>query len=137
MFHYHVRTEQELIILISIDNIPTLYQNKCNKNNRINYLSTEFRYLYSGVYRCESNVNIFWITKNAFNLWDFLCLISPVEFCGLALVDTRRFSKITWSLDWQVAWKNRWDPFTLTHSPSMSNGHWRCEIFCKYNVITW
>ena len=35
----------ELIILISIDNVPTLYQNKYSENNRVNCLPTQFRYL--------------------------------------------------------------------------------------------
>ena len=42
--------------LISIDNVPTLYQ---NKYSRVNYLPTQFRYLESGEYRYEANTNIF------------------------------------------------------------------------------
>ena len=98
MFHYHIHVRTglfELIIMISIDNVPTLYQNKYNKSNRVNYLPTPFRYLESRVYRCEWNVNTFWITKNAFDFWVFLCLMSQAEFCGLALVDTWRSSQIT------------------------------------------
>ena len=50
----------ELIILISIDNVHTLYPNKYS----LNYLPTQFRYRYDvyryrDVYRYESNVNIF------------------------------------------------------------------------------
>ena len=96
MLHYHIHVRRglsELIILISIDNVPTLYQNKHSKNNSLNYLPAQFRYLQSGVYWCESNVNIFWITLKAFNLWVFLCLISPAEFCGFASMDTWHFSK--------------------------------------------
>ena len=74
-------------------------------------------------------------------IWVFLCLISPAEFCDLALVDTWCFSKSTWSLGQQVTWKSRWDPFTLTHNRIKFNGYWRCETgdapFCKYNGITW
>ena len=45
LYHIHVRTGlSELKILMFTDNVPTLYQNKCNKN-RINYLPTQFRYL--------------------------------------------------------------------------------------------
>ena len=33
------------ILKICIDNVPTLYQSKYSKNNRINYLPTQFRYL--------------------------------------------------------------------------------------------
>ena len=58
----------------------------------------QFRFFLSGVCRCESNVNIFWITKKAL-ICDFLCFISPAEFSGLALVDTSRFSKSARSLD--------------------------------------
>ena len=54
--------------LISIDNVPTLYQ---NKYSRVNYLPTQFRYLESGEYRYEANTNIFWITEKAFDLWVF------------------------------------------------------------------
>ena len=71
----------------------------------------------------------------------FPYLISLAEFCGLALVDTWRFSKSTWSLDRQVTWNSRWAPFTLTHNPTKFDGHWGCETwdapFYKYNVITW
>ena len=70
--------------MISIDNVPALYQNKYSNNSRVNY-----------------------------------CLISPSEFCGIALVDTWRFSKSTW--------RSRWGSFTLTHNPTKFNGHWRCE----------
>ena len=52
--------------------------------------------------------------KKAFDLWIFLCLISPTEFCGFALVDTWRFSKSSWSLDRQVTWKSRLSLFALT-----------------------
>ena len=50
----------ELIILIFIDNVPTLYSNKYS----LNCLPTQFRYQYDvyrycSVYRYESNVNIF------------------------------------------------------------------------------
>ena len=56
---YMFAQDSELIILISIDNVPTMYQNKYNENNRVNYLPTQFRYLENGVYRCESNGNVF------------------------------------------------------------------------------
>ena len=59
-------------------------------------------------------INIFWITKKAFGLWIFLCLISP-ESCKATWVHTRRFSKSTWSRDQQVTWKSRWGPFILTY----------------------
>ena len=63
MFHYHIDVGtglSELIILISIDNVPTLYPNKYS----LNYIPTQFRYRYDvyryrGVYQYESNVNIF------------------------------------------------------------------------------
>ena len=44
-------------------------------------------------------------SKKAFDLRVFLCLISPPEFYSLALVDTWRFSRCTWSLDRQVTWR--------------------------------
>ena len=63
MFHYHIHVGtgvSELIILISIDNVSTLYPNKYS----LNYLPTQFRHRYDiyrhrDVYRYESNVNIF------------------------------------------------------------------------------
>ena len=62
------------------------------------------------------------------------------EFCDLALVDTWRFSKSTWSLDREGTWKSRWGLLTLTHNPTKFNGHWRCETrdahFYEYNAIT-
>ena len=68
MFHYHIHVGiglSELITLISIGDVPTLYLNKCS----LNYLPTQFRYrYYRDVYRHESNVNIFLITKIAFDL---------------------------------------------------------------------
>ena len=80
MFHYHIHVGiglSELITLISIGDVPTLYLNKCS----LNYLPTQFRYRYyrdvyryrhvyryRDVYRHESNVNIFLITKIAFDL---------------------------------------------------------------------
>ena len=95
-------------------------------------------------------------TKKAFDLWVFLCLISAPEFYDLALVDTWRFSKYTWSLDQQVTRKSRQGRFTLTHNPAKINCHWRCEtgdaplwlvvialakveikLFFAYHVITW
>ena len=59
MFHYHIHVGlglSELIILRSIDNVPTLYPNKYN----LNYLPTQSGYR-SEVYRYryESSVNIF------------------------------------------------------------------------------
>ena len=71
---------------------------------------------------------LFWITKKAFDLWVFLFLVSPADWCGLALVDTWHSSKSTWSLDRQVTWKSRWSCFTLTHNPTKFNDHWRCEL---------
>ena len=44
-------------------------------------------------YELRVSFNIFWITKNTFDLWIFLYLITPAEFCGLTLMDTWRFSK--------------------------------------------
>ena len=76
-------------------------------------------------------------------MWVFQCLISPTEFCGLELVDTWLFSKITWLIDWQVTWgwQVRWGSFTLTHNLTKFDDHWHCETgdapFCEYNVITW
>ena len=76
-------------------------------------------------------------------MWVFLCLISPTEFCGLELVDTWLFSKITWLIDWQVTWgwQVRWGPFTLTHNLTKFDDHWCRETgdatFCEYKVITW
>ena len=79
--------------------------------------------------------------KKAFDLWVFLCLISPTEFCGLALAETWRFSKSMWSLDRQVTWKSRWGTFTITHNLTKFKCHWRCENwdapFYEYNLITW
>ena len=73
-------------------------------------------------------------------MWVFLCLISATEFCGLALVDTGNFSKSMWSLDRQVTWWSRREPFTLIDKPTKFDGHLRWETgdapFCKYNVIT-
>ena len=60
-------------------------------------------------------------------MWVFLCLISPTEFCSLALVDTWRFSKSPRSLDQQFTWKSRWGSFTLTHNRTKFDGHCRCE----------
>ena len=79
----------------------------------------------------------FWFVS--FSMFD----ISSWDTCGLALVDTWRFSKSTWSLDRLVIWKSRWGPFFLTHNSTKFNGHWRCEMvigdapFYEYNVITW
>ena len=63
MFHYYIHVGtglSELITLISIDNVPTLYPKKYG----LNYSPTQFRYRddvyrYRGLYRYESNVNIF------------------------------------------------------------------------------
>ena len=74
--------------------------------------------------------------KKAFDLWVFLCSISPAEFCGLALVDTWRFSKSTWSIDRQVAWKSRWGLFTLNHNPAMVIDAVKLEMHLFTN-ITW
>ena len=75
-------------------------------------------------------------------MWIFLCLISPAEFCDLALVDTWYFSKSAWSpIDRKVTWNSRWGFFNLTHNLIKFNGHWCCEKgdapFCEYNMITW
>ena len=81
------------------------------------------------------------MTKKAFDLWVFLFLISPAEFCSLALVDAWDFSKSRWSLDQQVTWKSRWGSFTLTYNPTKFDGHWCCEIgdapFCEFSIIIW
>ena len=145
MSHYCIHVGvglSELIILISMENVPTVYPNKYS----LDYLPTQFRYRYN-VYRCrgvywyKSNVNISWITKKAFDLQVFLCVISSAEFCSPGLVDTWRFSKNTRSIDRQFTWKNRSGSFTLTHNPTKFHGHWRCEtgdvLFSEYNVITW
>ena len=131
MFHYNIHVPRglsELIVLISIDNVPALCQNKYSKNNRVNYLPTQIslKIFLKWCISMWSKFNIFWITKKAFDLWVFLCMISA-EFCYLALVDTWRFSKSTWSLNRQVTWKSRWGPFTLTHNPNNFDGHWCYE----------
>ena len=62
MFYYHIDLctgLSELIILISIDYVPTLYQHKNSKSNRVNCLPTQFRYFQNSVYQGGSNVNIF------------------------------------------------------------------------------
>ena len=61
--------------------------------------------------------------KKVFDLWVFLCLIFPAEFCGLTLVDARCFSKSKGSLDRQVTWESRWSPVTLTRSPTKFDYH--------------
>ena len=112
MFHYHIHVRIGLfglIILISINNVLALYQNKYSKNYKVNYLLTQFRYLSSSAYRCESNVNIFWITKKL-----LICEFFYVWYLQLSSVDTWHFSKSSWSLDRQVTWKSRWSPFALT-----------------------
>ena len=53
------------------------------------------------------------MTKKVYDLWVFLCLISPAAFCSFLLVDPWRFPKSTWSLDRQVTWKSRWGLSTL------------------------
>ena len=76
-----------------------------------------------------SNRKSFWFVS-------FLYLISPAEFCGLALVDTWRFSKSRWSLDRQVTSVSSWDSFTLTIPSLMVIGIVILEMHLFAN-ITW
>ena len=71
-------------------------------------------------------------------MWVFLRLVSPAEFCGLALVNIWRFSKNTWSRDQQVTGRNKWCPFTLTHNPTKFDdiGLVKLEMYLFAN-ITW
>ena len=63
--------------------------------------------------------------KKAFDLWGFVCLIYPTELCGLAFVDTWRFSKKHNHL------------ITLYHNPANFNGHWHCKTGDAQFWATW
>ena len=56
-YHIHVRTvlPELIILMIFIDNVPTLYQDKYSEKNRINYLPAQFRYRISSNKRQASN----------------------------------------------------------------------------------
>ena len=70
-------------------------------------------------------------------MWVFPCLVSPAEFCGLALVNIWRFSKSTRPRDQQVTGRNKWGLFTLTHNPTKFDdiGLVKLEMYLFANIM--
>ena len=100
--------------------IITLYQNKYSKSNRVNYLPTQLRYLWSGAYRCESRST--WsidrqVTRN--NRWgSFTLTHNPTKFdyhwhweTGMHL-----FDDTMWLHDRWVAWLDVCSQLNLSHT---------------------
>ena len=124
MFYYHIHVHarpSELILLISINSPHTIPEQIWLKSKDIS-MWIKFKY---GLNK-----------KKAFDLWAFLTLIYPAEFCDLALVDTWRSQKGQ-SLNLRVTRKSRWRLFTLNHNPTKFNGHWRCETEDAHFCDTW
>ena len=123
--------------------IITLYQNKYSKSNRVNYLPTQLRYLWSGAYRCESRST--WsidrqVTRN--NRWgSFILTHNPTKFdyhwhweTGMHL-----FADTMWLHDRWVAWLDVCSQ--LKSHFTKIGGHWpsegRGKAFFWYYLITW